>query len=47
MEKWRYSLILSYPSALDGNDSSARRTLTAVATDKDVAVINNCDNKMY
>ena len=45
MEKWRYSLTLSYPSALNGNKSTARLSL-AVATAKDVPVINNRDNKI-
>ena len=39
--------MLSYPSALNGNESSAKLTLRAAATAKDVPVINNHDNKMY
>jgi hypothetical protein len=46
MEKWRYSLIL-YPSALNGNESSARLSLRAAAKTKDMPVINYLDNKTY
>jgi hypothetical protein len=38
--------MISYPSALNGNVSSARLS-TAAATFKDVPLINNHDNKMY
>jgi len=46
MEKWRYSLIL-YHSALNSNEPSARLSLTAAATVKDVPVINYIDSNMY
>jgi hypothetical protein len=47
MEKWRYSLIHSYLSGLNGRVSRATLSLRAAFTATDVPVINYIDSKMY